>query len=328
MQHQQQEWIEPWEERADSFGYDPELDGQLQTGTWATLAAGGLAVASCLAELSQGNVQGITAANGLAWATVVPLGFVLRAYLTLAGRAENEALRRSSQCLFGAILLGLVLDLAMVNTLPLGWRIATWIVYGIGLLALSVMPFADSWQSAEQPAGRPASETKAEEIGSRGSRAGVIGGVVAAVVILFKVAAKGIFAKVLVVRWLGQWLGNVNGGWEVGALGIYLLLGAALLLWFAIAKIRLREKLGGIAALVGWWEIGMVAGLTALLTWGMASVFSAVQKPGIKDEALERLLDQMGHTVLLIGIGTTLVWTALTALLFSAVRSRLAMQPE
>ena len=67
-------------------------------------------------------------------------------------------------------------------------------------------------------------------------------------------------------------------GAKMKALLILLPLSAALMIWFGVAKIRLRDKLGARAALLGWMEIVMVILFAGLLTWFLYSRTVAPQQ--------------------------------------------------
>jgi hypothetical protein len=297
---------------ARPFDPRPELGAQLLTGALAALAAGSLAVASSCVDVAQPGARGLTVAHGLAWAALVPLFLVLRAYLGLARATDSAGLRKSSQCLFGAILLFTVLDLAMVDTLPVGGRIMAWVVFGFGLLALLAAPFVPVSKTIEMPA-------EAEAPSSSDTRTNwiIVGAVL---VILAKLVVKGLFGKGVLI----QWLRELDGAWEVLAIGVLTLLLAAFVIWFGVTKIRLRGPLGGVAALVGCVEVLLVVALAGMVVWLVAVVSSAVaNQPAMTEEVLEALVNRTGQPLALAGIAATLVWSSLTALLFGAVRSRM-----
>jgi hypothetical protein len=291
-----------------------EVRTQLGTGIPAVLMAGALAVAGSIAELLECGAQGFTAAHALGWAALVPLLWVQRAYLVLARETESSGLRKSSLCLYGTVVLANVLDLAVLDALPVAVRVVIWIVFAIGLLALLAAPFASGTEAQATAVATPppaALETGASPTG----RAGIIGGLAVALVVLLKLAGKGLIAKVLVVRWIARAVGGVNAETgEVIAATTVLLLGVAFFLWFAVSKIRLRDQLGAFVALVGWLEIVMVTLSAAWLIWLIAAAGPA--QAGLPDWAAE--------ATVLLGIAGTITWTFLTAYLFAAARDRLA----
>jgi hypothetical protein len=247
---------DPQETPELTFRPDPDLAGQLLAGALGALAAGGLAVAATLAESSPNPAPGFTLAHGLAWAALVPLCWVLRAYLALARATESTGLRKSSLCLFGTVVLLNVAELATLDGLGLGWHIAAWAILGIGFLALVTAPFVPAGSAETPPGAEDTPEAKesvgAEESGSAASKTGLVGGLAVALVVVFKLTAKSFFVKLLLVRNLGRLLSKLDAEMAGAvALAVLVLLGAAFVIWFAASKIRLRDRLGGMAALVG-----------------------------------------------------------------------------
>ncbi len=315
------------DESAESLAFpfrpSPQLHDQLGRGVVAVLAAGSLAVASALVELSQDAAPGVTLAHVLGWAALVPLFVVLRTYRALARETESFSLARSSQCVFGMMVVANVCGLALLDVLPMGWQIAAWVVVWVGLLALVAAPFVSEEEETKVPAETPAAEEK-EETTSGTSKAGIIGGAAAGLLILLKLVFKGGLAKFVLFRWAARLLRKVNLGLEAVALLVLLPLGAAFLIWFGVTKIRLRDKLGSRAVLLGWMEIVMTILFAGLLTWFVIALFAAVEQPGMTDKELEALVEEASRTMLLIGVAVDLLWTALTVFLFVGVRNRFA----
>src|ERR1700687_2647373 len=83
---------------------------QLTGGIWATLAGGGLSIASSIAYLVDMQAPGFTVAHGLAWTALVPLLVVLRTYQGLAHEVSSRGLATSAQCVFAALVLFEVMD--------------------------------------------------------------------------------------------------------------------------------------------------------------------------------------------------------------------------
>src|SRR5262249_55360718 len=256
----------------------------------------------------------------LGWAALVPLFVVLRTYRALAREVESFSLARSSQCVFGMMVVANVCGLALLDVLPGGWQIAAWVVVWVGLLALLAAPFV-SEEETKVPAETPATE-ETEETTSGASKAGMIGGTAAGLLILLKLVFKGGLAKFVLFRWAARLLRKVNLGLEAVALLVLLPLAVAFLIWFGVAKIRLRDQLGGRAVLLGWMEIVLTILLAGLLTWFVIALVSAVEQPGITEKELEALVEEAGRTLLRIGVAVDLLWTALTVFLFVGVRNR------
>lgn len=258
----------------------------------------------------------------MAWLALVPLFFVLRAYVGLARETGSTGLRKSGQCLFGAILLSNVWDLATLQTMPTGWQIAWWIIFGIGMLALLSAPFVVGSETRDAPAKAPTPAAAEEASPAATRRTGAIVAVIAGLFVVFKLAAKGILVKLLLFRGVARWLRQFDGGWELMAGGLLLLLWAAFLLWFGIAKLRLRGRLGALAGLLGWLEILIVVFVMTSLTWLLVSLFSMLGQPGVDEKAVESFVERAEQIGLLVSMGVALLWGSLTAFLFAAVRSR------
>jgi hypothetical protein len=309
-----------------AFAEEPsaEVRSQLGAGIPAVLAAGALAVAGSVAELLERGVPGFTTAHALAWAALLPLLWVLRAYLVLARETDSPGLRKSSLCLYGTVVFANVLDLAVVDALPLAVRVVIWVVFAIGLLALLAAPFMSGSEPDATPAATPAPAAP-EPGASATGRAGVVGGLVVALLVLLKLAGQGLIAKVLVVRWIARAVGGVNAETgEVLAAMTVLLLGVAFFLWFGVSKIRLRDQLGAFVVLVGWLEILLVITFVGWLTWLVAGVTAAAAQPGLAGQAPGPLPEWAVEATVLLGIGGTIAWVFLTAYLFAAARDRLA----
>jgi hypothetical protein len=293
------------------------LRRRLWAGAAGVLAAGGLAAAGCVADWSQPAAPGLTAGRVLGWASLLPLALALRAYLAVADFAGSPSLRRAAQCLFGAVVLLTVLDVAGINGLPSAVRIALWIGCGIGLVALTTAPFVSASEEEEAPAEKKPAP-------SRHGLARLLGGLAVAVLVVLKLAAKSILLKWLVIRWGVRWLGHHGMDVEAVAVLVALALTAALLVWFGVGKIRSADRLGRMASLVGWFEVLLVIGGLALAGWFAVSLYTAARQPGMTDAGLEAVTAGLLQTALLIGAAACLVWCTLTAVLFTAVRDRLA----
>jgi hypothetical protein len=99
-------------------------------------------------------------------------------------------------------------------------------------------------------------------------------------------------------------------------------------LWFAISKIRLRNKLGEFAALVGWVEIVWLFAAAALFTWLLATALAAANQPGVNEKDIEALFRQKSHELLPLEIVGEVVWTVVTMFLLLSVRSRTNLEEE
>jgi hypothetical protein len=290
------------------------------------LLAGALSAAGTVAELTQGRGQGVGPARALEMAAFMPLMFVLRAYVLLAREAGSRGLEKSAMCLFGTLFLFQLLELATLNALPLGWRVAVWVVFALGVLIL-IGALAGSF-AADHPA--PAAPGKAAtgpnpaaepaEAGAR--KAGILGGIAVAFLAILKLLGKGVIGKILLFNFARRALRNINV--DVGLLlaGALLLAAVAFLTWFAVAKIRLRATLGRVAALLGWLELlGLTAALTLLVSF-LVPFVALVQQPVVNEKALERLTESWQPAFAALDVTLDVGWALLTALLFASVRIR------
>jgi hypothetical protein len=313
-----------------------KLRGRLLRGAWATMGAGALSLAGALADPDLDLFPGFSVADALGWAGLVPLLFVLHAYRGLAEETQSHGLARSSLCLFGTIALSYIFGLATLNGLPVGWQIGAWLVIGFGLLFLVMAPFVSAegelttsasaeMKTTEPAKPAPVTETK-DGTASKASRVGILGGLGVALVVLLKVFAKGLFVKMLII---GRVFRKLNLE-EIEGLagGALLILGAIFFVWFAVAKIRLRAKLGGIAAVVGWLEILLLVLAATLLVWLVAATVAAANQAGFNEKDLEALFHHRSRELLPLEVVGIVVWTALTMFLFLSVRSRVDLEQE
>ncbi len=127
-----------------SWSPSPGLRRQLLLGALGVLAAAGLATATTLTVSGPDQGPVFPLACGLAWAILPALFLVLRAYLALARDTRSPGLKWSARGLFGVIVLGLTLQLAVVGGIPGGQHVVVWGVEVLGahavlLIACGVM---------------------------------------------------------------------------------------------------------------------------------------------------------------------------------------------
>jgi hypothetical protein len=177
----------------------------------------------------------------------------------------------------------------------------------------------------------PASEASAEntEPASTTKKARVFGGLGLCLLALLKLVGKGgILWKLFAFRWLGRLFKHINLGLAAVAWFALLLLGVIFLIWFAVAKIRLRGKLGGVAAVLGWTEILQLVVFTGMVVWFLASLAGVGNQPGVDDKTMEGLVEQMGRDLITAGMVIYLTWTLLTSRQFLSVRNRFNPEEE
>ncbi len=125
--------------------------------------------------------------------------------------------------------------------------------------------------------------------------------------------------------------------WELaGLIGVeaaqvlILILGAIFVVWFAVAKIRLRRVLGLIAGAVGVAELFAILLLGLMLAGGAWETSQAAEQAGGDEQAVEANLKALETTYnQRFEVGSIVahtVWAALTAGLFLSYRRRLALE--
>ena len=290
----------------------PALHAQLFSGMTAVLASGALSILASVVQIREGLKPGFTLAHGFEWASLVPLVAVLRTYQALARELDSTGLRKSAQGLFGTVVLFQILELATLNGFPLWGQVLIWILFVLGLLAVATVSFAsESDLVAPAPKKRAATDSPADM-----NRARWGGGLVLGLLVLLKLAGKGLFLKILAVRALF----NLPGGhWILLAAGLLTLLMAAFTVWFAAAKMRLRDKLGGLAIVLGVAEILLLVGYVGFYAWSYFEYEAARQQNGANLQALE---DDLLRSLNGASMAVDLVWSTLTALLFWSLRAR------
>ncbi len=289
------------------------LQEHLLAGVLASLFWGILSIAGLLAELTQPKVAGWTLADNFYWAALLPLGLVLRTYLALGREVESFALTKSACCLFGVIFLVQIFDLATKEALLLGWRVAAWTIFGIGAMALFGGLFVTGPQP-DKPAGQPAAESTAKR------SAGVLGSLGVALAVIVKLAGKGLIAKFWLFHLVARLVRNLHDDLTPLVAIVLLVMAVAFLIWFAVCKIRLRDKLGGAAVRAGWAEILGFACCLGVAAWIMIETSIALAQPGLNEQAQNQVLEDKGRQFALLGIGAVCLWTGVTALFFQTLR--------
>ncbi len=308
----------------DPWALTPAQRQRLGVGIWAALIFGGLTlVASLTHRLGD---QGVTLSLALEWAALVPFIWMALVYVTLADRVESSGLRKSALGAFGVFALGELLTVADLPVAP-GWlRFGAWAVLAIGLVVLLGYVFSSS--KAKKPAGTMKSvdgETAAvpadtEELPSTASKAGCTGVLAGVAFIVIKlgrpwlvhVGIKSIRIEVL------------QGLVGLGLLGALV----GFVVWFAVSKIRFRERLGDVAALVGWAELLLLlaVGIIVVMALGSAIVSGAVADPDKAEKVVDDVFQQwLAIFRIMVGLGTA-SWAVLTAWLFATLRGRVGQR--
>ena len=295
----------------------------LLIGFWAVAVDVCLSAASVSIDLARTKEpQGFTITDGLDWAVILPHIVVLLAFLALAREALSISLWRSSIGVFGSMWL-----LAVWSVMPSSeaegfgpWEALATVTLVIGIICIFVLisrrpaafrqPAAGESPSQERAAKEPESNeptaNQPEKPRSEKSKWGCLS------IVLAFVAAR-LLHKLFRHTGLGR--GQVEAIATIVIPCCVLLAPPVFLVWFGISKIRLRHKLGSMAAVSGWADlVSATLGLAAFVFIAVATVQAALR---------EQELDWYEPT---LRIPTTvesvydLVWKALFAALFLSVR--------
>lgn len=269
---------------AGSAGQDWQPTSRLQCwllfGVVAVLSGACLSAVATLLELLHGEATGFTAAMALELASLVPQVLVLGVFLALAQEVDSTGLKRSSVGFFASAALMQLLFLADAAILP------AWAIIVVGLTVL-----VGTWLMMGYVFG---SFTSAKD---RFPSNWVFFSPFGILFVLFVIGRR------MFTERFREWILMI--------LGLLLLLSTvAFLIWFAVSLIRLRSKLGFIAAVLGGW---LVVGLV-LSSGGFAwCVIDFEDAPW----------DSPHWPLLMVGaIVETLLTALLAALLFLSVRNR------
>jgi hypothetical protein len=284
----------------------PALRGRLLLGATAALIFAGLSAAASLTQIKQGPTPGgVTLALILDWASLLPLAFVFWTYQGIGRGVDSVGLRKSAGCVLGSVLLAEVVELARTKVLPAGWDVVAWVIAGIGLLALIGYAFS--------PSG-----SKSAPIGpvSKGSKAGW-GGLALALVFLLKVGLKFLLIA-----------GIKGGGWEF-FVGLGLLVSSVgFVIWFAVCKIRLREKLGSLFAFIGVAEMFALLAACVILFCLFQAYQEAEEMEGFDENAKAALDEEWNRNLAVAGIVISSAWSTLTALFLLSLWNRRDYEDE
>jgi hypothetical protein len=295
----------------DDFAYHPDLDesrsklwtpspamrGRLLLGAMASVAYGGLVAAAALTARAQDEEQAMPPALFLLWASAIPAAGILWAYLGVAREVGSHSLRKSSWCAFGVIFLWQIAIVTAVGQLPDWGEALILCAIAVGSFSLLILAFHSS--NAPAVAGTDAANTSPS-----GSKAGW-GGAGLALLFLVKIASKFLLQ-----------MGLRQGMWEAIVLMFLLACTIGFLVRFAICKIQLRVKLGGMATIVGVAEIAGLIGAGVVLLCAILAIQEVAQAVGHTEKDLEDLQRHWVNTSLLFTASVSLAWTTLTALLF------------
>jgi hypothetical protein len=179
-----------------------------------------------------------------------------------------------------------------------------------------------SADSPESTAGQAAPKTGGSLVGKVWSA--IITVVAAIGIILLRGLGKGV-ARFAFRRGGIAWLetaGMIVVGALVVAAGFYFI-------WFAVAKMLARSRLGTFAILVGLAELLGLATALAMIGWFFAEMAAAGgMDPGIADAQIDNLAAQRAAQLAPLEALVIVGWAALTMGLFWSIRGRITDEPE
>lgn len=287
------------------------LHSGLLLGTLAVLAGGGLAVAASAYTLSQDDPlgQGFTWSTGLNLASNAALIVLMFIYQQLGAEVDNPSLRKTSIGLALALLSFSVLGFADIEVLPEGWAIAALVVAALGAVAMVIWLFATPGAKKA-----PTPEEAATETSDKAKAGAGVGGLVIFALIAVKIGARFLLRK-------GMGLDD----YTVIALVVVSLLALIYLIWFGVALIRLRHKLGVLAYLLGLFSILMPLVLVAAATAYTVAIIG-LEQPGMDEKQMEKAVEDLTkdwvRTGIVVQMVLLVIWTLLTAFFLVALRNR------
>ena len=301
----------------------PELRRWLLIGACAVVVEACLSAASLSIELSRHEEsEGYTISDALDLATILPGILVLLTFLALAREAASVGLWRSSIGVFGSAWLMVGLVYTGTEVVSGKWEILLTLAVGIGMVCLFVIianrpsgflqpasaesPPKPSEAEPSEPNAPNAKQRESERPRSEGGGWGWLG-----------TLGTLVFARLLItlVRHLHfDWyvsLSMIVGAVSAGSLLVFLI-------WFAICKIRLRDKLGVMAAVSGWADLlGAALGLGLAVYWFWVCIQVVVNAQEFPDFYEPKILMPA-----MAVSGFWIVCDLLVAALFLSVRAR------
>jgi hypothetical protein len=298
-----------------------DLRAPLSSGVWAALIAGSLGAGAGALEWLQGNQPGFTPAMGLEFAAYFAALWVVAAFWQLGSDLASTGLGRSCLGLFGTSVLLEVLGLADDAIFPQKW-VAVLILLAVvvgWLVLLAVLFSGDGPKTTVSQETAPPSAAVGPRKAARAGPWTLVGGALIALAVLGKVLAKGAFKFLVLARLLRFLKVELIEGIASGILIVSLL---GFMIWFGVALIRLRGKLGAWAALLGWGTLLDLGLVFALLIWLGLPIAAEAAKDNPDQKLVAELTDAAVRTIGVMGCATSIVAAILTALLFLSVRER------
>jgi hypothetical protein len=115
---------------------------------------------------------------------------------------------------------------------------------------------------------------------------------------------------------------DAGTGVTILAAGVAAVAVVILYVWFGASLIRLRDRIGGTAAVAGWGYLVGVLVSVIFVGWFVSEVIAAADQPGAMDKDLDDLVGPQLRTAAAFGLVGGLSSAALTTMLFMSVRHR------
>jgi hypothetical protein len=256
---------------------------------------------------------------------LLPALWVVWGYTALGREVQSPALGKSAQCLFGATVLVQLYELGTLGVFALAGQVVVWSLFCVGLVVLMMMPFvsgtADKKPEPAKPAEESTTPSPTDKATSNTAKAGVFGAAAIGLAAAGKVLGK-VLMKVAIFKGAVNLFKGLVSVWDAVAAVVAYGLAGVFLTWFGIVKIRLRRRLGGLSALLGWIEILRFVALVAMNVAIGVQLAHAADQPGIKRAEFEDLKHRLVNDYLAVGLVADLVWTAVTVWFFLSLSGR------
>ena len=274
-----------------------------------------LGIISTVLEFQHWDQEGFTSSDAVDVIALAPQLLIAAAYLVLAREAGARGLWKSAAGMLGSCLLMHLVGLVMLEILSEDMEttcLITTAVGHLGLLIFSISGFPRYVKPSDESES-PTTQTQQSESSEGLGCAGHLGALV------FFMMLRGIFRRFIPL------MGGGFGPDNVAMIEFFAILafGLSFAVWFAITKIRLHEKLGSMARVLGSAEIIILllhAGLAAIIL--AAIISAAAANPQLDDDGVDQLLTPWMQRGTLLSTSCHVLWVLLTAAFFASLRKR------
>ena len=286
-------------------------------GIFAALVDGGLQGAGAALELRFWRHDGLTPETLVGLLAILPQIVLLIAFLNLAKDLGGRRLWKSAFGFYCCGWLGLLLNLTTYDALPRWLTMLISIAGGVGILAMVIFLFGKWPVFPSQSPVKQSDTADSPEQSPKGT--GCLGQIiVVSILIALKLALRNH------KRWFWWAPGDVEG-WAFFEILFVLVLFIIFGFSFAVAKIKLRRKLGGMSALLGCTELLVGAIHLTMLAFGIGILtVTIVNHPEIDDAAIEKLFDSKAQLAIVVSGASSCVLSVVNMLFFASVRARSA----